>query len=222
MKRVELEPGVWLHGSGALWLEPAAAALIADVHLGYAWAMRRRGQLGPPGGGGVEERLSFLMDDLRPRRLIVLGDLVHAPRPGVEERMEIEAQIQAVRKRTELVLVRGNHDRGFARDFEHLGVPVVEEWRAAGWQAVHGHGAVERHADHRLAVGHFHPAVRVRDAAGARRKWPAFVVYPKLLALPAFSPFAAGVEGPAGFKALGGEGRARVFVVTGAEVAELL
>lgn len=218
----ELHPGLQAHPSGALWLPAAGAALLADVHLGYAWAMRRRGQLGPPVSAGVGERLERLLQELQPRLLVVLGDLVHAPRPGAEEQAAIERQIASLRAHAGLLLVRGNHDRGFARDFAHLELPAVEEWAFGGWRAVHGDQAGP---GQRLILGHFHPAVSIRDAAGARMRLPAFLVFPNAVVLPAFSPLAAGFDVrrglPAGLRAIVGAGRPGVWATSGTAVARV-
>lgn len=225
MTAVEVQPGVWLHPTGALWLPDCGAALVADLHLGYAWALRRRGQLGPLVGGGVAERLQVMLEELQPKHLILLGDLVHAPRPSAEERAEVEARLTAIRQQTEVLLVKGNHDRGFERDFAHLGLAVTTEWRAPGWRAVHGDNPVTPTPGERLAVGHFHPAIGLRDAAGARRRTPAALIYPRLIALPAFSPLAAGVDVrramPPELQALTGGARGVVYAVTGSHVVRV-
>lgn len=222
---IEALPGAEVHPSGALWLPAGRTALIADVHLGYAWALRRRGQLAPPVGGGVETRLRTLLDDLRPETLVVLGDLVHAPRPAPEERAAIEAVVDELRQRTRLLLVKGNHDRGFERDFAHLRIPVAESWQAPGWFAIHGDRWVAPPEGHCLVAGHFHPAVTVRDAAGAGRRLPAVIAYPQMVLLPAFSPLAAGAAPrrtlPHEWRTLAGKTKPTIIVVTGATAARL-
>ena len=42
-----LLPGLAAHPSGALWIPESRTLLVADLHLGYGWAQRRRGELGP-------------------------------------------------------------------------------------------------------------------------------------------------------------------------------
>ena len=43
-------------------------------------------------------------------------------------------------------------------------------------------------------LGHLHPSLAVRDAAGAGHKLPVFLVSTACLVLPAFSPFARGYD----------------------------
>lgn len=192
---VEVRPGMYACPGPALWVAAERSLLIADLHLGYAWAQRRRGQLGPLAKGDVRERVLGLIDRFQPKRLIVVGDLVHAPRPSGEERMEIESTVGEIGGRCEVILVRGNHDRGFARDFGNLRVEVVDSWEGDGYVAAHGDSGEFRWPEGSTAVlGHWHPAASVKDAAGARIRYPAFLVWPGAIVLPAFSPFSKGLD----------------------------
>lgn len=188
---VEIEPGKFAHASGALWLRESRTAIIADAHLGYGWAQRRRGELGPLRDRMAQDKITALIDELSPDEAVFLGDLVHAPRPGKMERLLIEDTLKSVAARVRLTVVRGNHDRGFATDFGALGIPLAEEWRSGSVVAVHGDRtpAVENCC---LVLGHLHPALRIRDAAGATQSLPVFLAGQGLIVLPAFSPFAAG------------------------------
>ncbi len=181
-----LIPELVPHRSGALWLPAHRTLIAADLHLGYGFAQRRRGELGPVVEGGVAERLAAAVADLAPDRVVLLGDLYHAPRPSAAERQMIESALAVVT--TELVIVRGNHDRAILRDLRKAPVP---EWRAPGILAVHGDALPE--TDDYLIVGHFHPVVTIEDAAGVKRRYPVFVIGARACVLPAFSPFSAGM-----------------------------
>ncbi len=178
-----------------MWLESVQTAIIADAHLGYGWAQRRRGELGPVEDTKSQPKLSALIDELRPQRIVFLGDLVHAPRPGREERDAIEILLSGLASKAEIVLVRGNHDRAFARDFGHLGISVAESWSDSTLYALHG-DRLSRSAlpEGHLVLGHLHPVLSTKDAAGARLKLPLFLTSPSLTVLPAFSPYAGGFD----------------------------
>ncbi len=188
--------GLYAHPAGALWLPESHTAIIADVHLGYSWAQRRRGELGPLADFRTREKLLALAGDLQPARIVFLGDLVHAPRPCMAERECIENTLLELSQRAALISVRGNHDRAFAREFGHLPVEQREYWSDESITAVHGDRLqlapiVESHT---LVVGHLHPCLSVRDASGASQKLPVFLANRSCLVLPAFSPFARGYE----------------------------
>jgi uncharacterized protein len=225
MTRIEVGPGLVAHCSGALWVEATRTLVVADAHLGYGWAQRRRGQLGPTTDGGIVARLGAAIDEFGPRELLFLGDTVHAPKPAPQERQFVEDALRGLLERCALRVVEGNHDRAFQRDFGQLGIPVERQWRHEGLLALHGdrlHLELPE-ADFYL-IGHYHPAVGLRDAAGAVRRTGAFCVGEKAVLLPAFSPFAAGIDLtrerlPREIAALLGE--FRVMPVTGTRMAEL-
>lgn len=210
----EVGPSRWAHPSGALWLPALATAMVADPHFGYGWAQRRRGELGPLRDDLAPARLLALLDELSPRRLVLLGDIVHAPAPAPDERDLVTGILRQLATKAELVLVRGNHDRGFEKDF---GSALVEHWQAPGLLAVHGDKLPLRARRHIIA-GHWHPAWKIRDAAGVRHRLPAFAVSDGLTVLPAFSPFAAGLDLtaqlPAEWKQKSG-GCFRIYAATG-------
>ncbi|MBY0503780.1 MAG: metallophosphoesterase [Bryobacteraceae bacterium] len=218
---LEIGPGRWAHASGALWLPDPRTLLIADAHLGYGWAQRRRGELGPVADKDIAARLTHLLDELQPRELVFLGDVVHAPYPSAEERRLIVDVFTRMAARANLVLVRGNHDRGLTRDF---GYPLVTEWRAPGLLAAHGDRLPPVNDEH-LVLGHFHPVLTPRDAAGARRRLPVFTWTEHTTILPAFSPFAAGADLHKHFTAelaiALGSGQVCIAACTGQRVARL-
>jgi putative SbcD/Mre11-related phosphoesterase len=189
---LEIGPGRMAHASGALWLPDRRTAVVADLHLGYGWAQRRRGEPGAVADGGVRDNLEKLLAELEPQELIVAGDLVHAARPGKAERELIESTLEALATRVQVTLVPGNHDRRFVRDFQHARLEVAPNWTSRGLRVVHGHETADACGDH-VIFGHLHPAWPVCDDAGAVQKVPVFVAGGQATILPAFSPFAGGV-----------------------------
>jgi putative SbcD/Mre11-related phosphoesterase len=223
---VALLPGLYAHESGAVWIAEFRTAVIADIHLGYSWAQRRRGELGPLADFQARDKLLKLADDLTPERIVFLGDLVHAPRPCQPEREWIEQTIHELSERAELIAVRGNHDRAFAREFGHLPIRCVDVWSAEGITAAHGdklHFALPE--NHLLLLGHLHPCLGVRDASGAGRKLPLFLASSACLLLPAFSPFARGYDVigglPTDISGLFGKNEIQAFAASGKRVVPL-
>ena len=214
---LEIGPGRWAHPSGALWLPALRTAIVADAHFGYGWAQRRRGELGPLRDDVAPKRILAVIDELRPERVVLLGDIVHAPKPAPEERELVIGILRGLAERAELVLVRGNHDRGFIEDFE---VSLVESWEAGGMIAVHGDVLPVGGRDH-VVAGHWHPAWKIRDASGVGHRFPVFACGDKLTVLPAFSPFAAGLDLAKGipkeWKDQSG-GRWKIYAATGRTV----
>ena len=63
----------------------------------------------------MRRKLMATVADLQPRSIVFVGDMVHAPRPGPEERAAVEATFGELAANSDLVLIPGNHDRGFHR-----------------------------------------------------------------------------------------------------------
>lgn len=187
-----LQPGLHAHPSGALWSPDHRLLFIADLHLGYGFAQRRRGQLGPLLDDQTARKMDAVLNALQPAKVVLLGDTVHAPSPIDVEREWVMTQFARWSQQTEFVFVRGNHDRALTFDFNF---PTQPQWRSCGVVAVHGDQAwPEPEAHEVLLLGHLHPAVGVEDAAGVRQRIRVFLSSPQLVILPAFSPFAAGVD----------------------------
>ena len=191
-KSFELAPGRIAHASGCIWLPEIRTVLIADVHLGYGWAQRRRGQLGPVSDGGARDKLAALVTELQPGRIVFLGDIVHAPRPAALERELVEATLRLVSEQAEVIFVRGNHDRGFAADYPQFAVRMCEHWQSGDIVAIHGDKPTAEESSRHVVLGHLHPALSIHDDAGAGQRIPVFLTGARGSVLPAFSPFAAG------------------------------
>ena len=136
--RLELLPGLWLDARRAVWMEQERALLVADLHLGYAWAHRQQGNLMPIGSAeDTLDRLQALASEYAPREIIVLGDIVHA---AVTE----EAVLADLRRLNELgavvSLIAGNHDSQLALMLRRAGVDAVlrREIELGGHLLLHG------------------------------------------------------------------------------------
>jgi uncharacterized protein len=223
---VPISSDLYAHASGALWIPETTTVVAADVHLGYSWAQRRRGELGPLADARTREKLLALRDQLRPGRFVFLGDLVHAPRPCAPERAWIEDVLRQLAADAQLVAVRGNHDRRFAAEFAHLPFQDVMTWSEGSVTAAHGDRMdFAWPEDHTLLLGHLHPSLAIRDSSGAGHKLPVFIGNKRCLVLPAFSPFARGYDIFSGFPPeiarCFGTDEVEVFAATGKKVARL-
>lgn len=180
----------------AMFLPVHGVLLVADLHLGKAETYR---SLGVPMPEGIAEesldRLERAARRANPQSIIVLGDLVHC-----EEGMEdpVIELFQQWRRRVTITisLIGGNHDAG---------VSIPRSWRIEN----DGHERrlgpfLLRHEprpfdqkvgddDPSVVAGHLHPVLSL--GSGARRVLAhAFVVDPKQVILPAFTPFARGAR----------------------------
>ncbi|MFN9775942.1 MAG: ligase-associated DNA damage response endonuclease PdeM [Burkholderiales bacterium] len=179
----------------ALWWPAEATLFVADVHLGKAETFRALGVPVPAGPTAATlRRLGALVDDCRARRLVVLGDLLHA-RPA-QAPATIDALRAWRRERAALhcVLVRGNHDDRAGDPPADLGIAGVDAPSRLGPFALCHEPAGDQVDDgggYRLA-GHVHPAVRLHGRAGDSARLPCFALGAREAVLPAFGDCTGG------------------------------
>lgn len=166
--------------SGALEWPAQRALIVADLHLGRAERMARRGgALLPP--YEIAQTLSRLQEDCaasRAARLIFLGDSFDDDRAR-DSLGAAEAQLQALCAGREVVWITGNHDPAPAR----LPGRVMAECHLSGIALRHIAGQGPD------ISGHYHPKLRL---AGQSR--PAFLLGQAHLILPAFGTYTGGLD----------------------------
>lgn len=176
---------ILLDGRLALFHQTERWLAVADLHFGYELSQRAAGRLVPMWGmASISDRLTTLMNEYEPRRLIILGDLVH-DKSAAREAAQL---LRDLATRCEVVVVMGNHDRQLGGYME-----MLESWETDGFHFHHGHCAEEA-SDRIQIIGHHHPAAVITDGAGLRLKCPAFVQQSTCWIMPAFSPWASGVQ----------------------------
>ncbi|MEO7911350.1 MAG: ligase-associated DNA damage response endonuclease PdeM [Roseiflexaceae bacterium] len=172
----------------ALYWPRREMLIVADLHWGKAATFRAAGIPIPAGGTGNDlARLDQALRRTAARRLMLLGDLLHA-RAGRAE--TLLAQIAAWRARwpaLEITLVRGNHDRGAGDPPPDWGFTCVNEPYAAA-PFVFCHHPHES-PDGYVLAGHVHPAVHLRAAGRQQLRLACFWFGPRIGVLPAFGSF---------------------------------
>jgi uncharacterized protein len=196
----------------ALWWPRASTLLVADAHIGKAATFRSAGVPVPRGTTtSTLSRLDQLCERLAPSRIVFLGDLLHAREGRDRETLNALSGWRACRTATDVVLVRGNHDRGAGDPPVESGIRCVDEpLLEAPFEFRHhpisGDGVF-------VIAGHFHPCARLRGFGRQFDRLPCFWVQQRLMVLPAFGDF----TGTAPVKARHGD---RVLVVAGESVLE--
>lgn len=194
----------------ALFWEREEALIVADVHLGKA-ASFRASAIPMPGGTTTEAlaRLSSALARSGARRLVLLGDFFHAKSGRADRTLSTIASWRERHSSLEILLVRGNHDRGAGDPpaewrFDCCDEPCFESPFAFR------HHPGEEPGGYALA-GHLHPAVNLEGAGRQSERLPCFFFGPRAGLLPAFGAF----TGTARVRPGRGD---RVYVVAGDEV----
>ncbi len=171
--------GWWFSPEGAAVHRAGCVAVIADVHLGYEWARGAGGDC-LPAHSLVETiaKLERLLARAAIERLIVAGDLVESAAPCPRTTADVRRLIDWLANRgVALIALAGNHD-------PRRVPPLPATLDVAGWTIGHGHRPIDAP---RTISGHHHPVIRAEALTA-----PCFLVGPKAIMLPAFSPNAAG------------------------------
>lgn len=175
-------PSPWIFTpSGAAVHRGENVAVVADVHLGYEWARGAGGDQVPAHSlRETIEALEGLLGREPIQRLIVAGDLVETPRPCPRTARDVASLENWLRGRgVELIALQGNHD-------PPRRPPRPETIDVGDWRIGHGHRPID---GLKTMFGHYHPTFR---AFGVNTR--CFLVGPDTIALPAFSPNAAGLN----------------------------
>lgn len=172
----------------ALYWPAAATLFVADVHLGKAAAFRAGGVPLPRGGTQADlVRMSGLLARTGARRLVVLGDFLHARAGRVPALDQAFKSWRATCADVEMLLVRGNHDDHAGDPSPDWGMQVVPEPHLlAPFIACHLPTAPPTGY---ALCGHLHPGVVLGGFGDDRARLPCFVIGPRRAILPAFGSF---------------------------------
>ena len=164
--------------------------LIADAHFGKDAAFRSMGVPVPAGSTTKDlSRLRDLLHATRAKRLLILGDLLHARAGCQPEVFDAIHQWRREHDVVEMILVRGNHDRSSGE------IPI--EWNIRSSDELREENLLFRHelpCDPALPTfaGHVHPIAWLRDFDGSTISAPCFVFDPSCAILPSFGTFTGG------------------------------
>jgi DNA ligase-associated metallophosphoesterase len=187
--------------------------VVADLHFGKAQIFREYG-IPIPGGTTADdlERLSYRMDQIQPRKLLFLGDLVHGRivKPnGFERSIALWRQRH---KNIELLLATGNHDPRCGDPpaqfrFDHVAAKIIVG------PFIFSHKPGFEGSFYGFA-GHLHPAVTITGKGRLKETLPCFCFGPRAALLPAFGSFT-------GTQVIHPTTEDRIYVVAGDEVVEM-
>ena len=171
----------------AFWAR-RATLLVADPHFGKAAAFRAAGVPVPRGTTSATlERLDRAVARTDARRIIFLGDFLHAREGRAPETLRVINEWRRRRAAIEMVLVRGNHDA-------RAGDPPVElELRCVDGPLLEAPFEFSHHpassGQGYVVAGHIHPGVRLAGAGRERARLPCFWFGEAGAVLPAFGEF---------------------------------
>ncbi len=158
--------------------------VASDLHLGLEHELWLGGVSIPSQTGKILERLQGYVAEMRPDRLLLLGDVKHnVPKTSWQERREVPDFLRRLSAQVKVEVVPGNHDSNLA-DMAPLGVRV----RPSSGFVLDGVGYFHGHTwpDEKImraglmVAGHLHPAIRLKDPLGHSLTHPAWARVPIL------------------------------------------
>lgn len=183
----------------ALWIEDLRTVVVSDFHLGLEALMTTEGLYFPKFQlKEMKQDLQEILSNYKPERLIINGDIKHEfSKATWKERQEVQNLIDFLSQKVKAInLVKGNHDNYLiyvVQDYDNL--TLKEKFSFKDILFVHGHQEEIPHSKY-VILGHEHPALALKDKAGAKEKIRCFlygeVNNKKLIVMPAFSKLAEG------------------------------
>ena len=175
-----------------LWPERAVywkrinTLLLADLHIGKINHFRKAGIPVPTGANDKNiEVLVGLLQQIKPERVICLGDLFHS---HYNPEWEVFGEIVKHFKPISFELVLGNHDVMSDHQYERKGIRVYEELLLDGF--IFTHHPLESIAENQYNIaGHIHPGVHLRGKGKQAMTLPCFYFGGQQGLLPAFGAF---------------------------------
>ena len=167
---------------------------VADLHIGKS-ATFRSGAIPIPEGDTASDlaRLGRVVERTEARRVVVLGDFLHAPASHLDETWR---HWRSSCPDLEVLVVRGNHDRTAGDPGSDWGIELVDAPMVSG-SLVFQHHPEPSDSGYVLS-GHLHPAIRLRGGGRDSILLPCFHVGPAVMVLPAFTSFSGGYRVLAG------------------------
>ena len=198
-----------IDGYTALYIKSLETVVIADIHLGYEYALAlSQGYYLPKTQFEIIiEDLNAIIQKTNPTNMLIVGDIKHEfGHRSWQEYKEVKVLLDFLEKQLDkIIIVRGNHDnfiKGLFKKYEKASF-IDDMFIEGEYLFTHGHlvtkEIVENISKRTVIMGHEHPALLLTDDIGTKIKIPAFLYGPTqydghIVVLPAISPLMPGTE----------------------------
>ncbi len=170
----------------ALYWKKLNTIIVADLHLGKSISFAKQKQYLPP--YDTKETLVKLFDcinEFKPSKLIIVGDLVHDMLSIQSFSKRDHQNLIKYSEKTEFIWIKGNHDS----DIEFTGFSKVKNYKID--QITFNHIPIK--TKNFQICGHYHPKVKISHKGKVIHK-SCFVHNNKLLVLPSFGILTGGLS----------------------------
>src|SRR3989344_5375390 len=160
-----------------LFIKKTKSLIIGDMHIGSGEAFEESGMLIPVYSfKDIIDRLTKIIDKVKPREIIICGDLKHEfGRISNQEWREILQLIDFLKEKANLVIIKGNHDAILEPVVRKRGIKLVDFYKIGNITLLHGDKVILNALDCKIIImGHEHPAVTIKDGV-KREKYKCFL-----------------------------------------------
>lgn len=197
----------------AIYWKDRGTLFVADTHWGKAATLRAHAIPVPTGSTHDDlGRLTSVLARTGARRMVLLGDAIHARAGRSETTFRAVTDWRARHPGLHVLLVRGNHDRSAGDPPAELGIECVNAPMTEPPFVFQHHPAPS--AKGYALAGHTHPAIKLRGLGRQRATLPCFFFSPRVGTLPAFGSFC-------GKALIWPEAGDRVFAIAADEIVEI-
>lgn len=175
---------LWPHK--AVYWKRINTLLLADLHLGKINHFRKSGIPVPPKANDKNiENLVELVQQLKPERVICLGDLFHS---HYNPEWEVFGEVVKYFKTISFELVLGNHDIMSDLQYQRKGITLHDQLVIGDFIFTH-HPLEDIQVEQYNIAGHLHPGVHLSGKGKQSLTLPCFYFGANQGLLPAFGMF---------------------------------
>ncbi len=179
----------------AFFINELNALVIADLHMGYEYVLRKEGIMLPDSEDALLQRIKMLISKYDAKKLIILGDAKHSI--GEYRNVHLLEKLDV-----DIYVAKGNHDGGL-ENLLNAKIYGAEGFRIGNYGFMHGHSWPSEEVMNAKYVfmGHIHPEIELRDSVGKSHRYACHLVgtlteqgkkrysgAPKIFVVAAFNP----------------------------------
>jgi len=168
------------------WIEKKYL-ILSDLHLGKTGHFRKSG-IAAPGKANLKniERLSSLVNDIQPKKILFLGDLFHSS--ANREWFQFE-EWRKTFPELSILLITGNHDQLHSSFYQSADIEVIDRLELENFLFVHDASDLQKSSDTTIISGHIHPGVKLKGKGKQKLRLPCYSISDHQIILPAFGEF---------------------------------
>lgn len=185
----------------ALYFRDLNLLVVSDLQIGQENYFASKGLFVPKHQTKIIiDELLKIIDDLKPKRLLINGDFKHDfTRNSLEEFRELSNFIEKIQEKLKtIIVVKGNHDTFLPNIVKKYNLRLVEDALIENVLFTHGHKVLTKKKFDYIVIGHEQPAIVLR-AGFDKFKLPCFLYgetkdKKNIIVMPSFSPLSSGTE----------------------------